>query len=50
MKRTNIYLSELQEIRLKELSKKLDLSLAELVRRAVDNFLDELDQKKQIAT
>ena len=41
MKRTNIYLSEVQHKALKKLSKKTGLSLAELVRRAVDDYLDK---------
>jgi Ribbon-helix-helix protein, copG family len=39
MKRTNLYLTEKQVERLKTRSAKEGLSLAELVRRAVDAFL-----------
>jgi len=39
MKRTNLYLTEKQMERLKQRSEKEGLSLAELVRRAVDAFL-----------
>ena len=39
MKRTNLYLTEKQMERLKERAEKEGLSLAELVRRAVDTFL-----------
>ena len=39
MKRTNLYLTHQQMERLKERSESEGLSLAELVRRAVDTFL-----------
>ena len=39
MKRTNVYLTSVQMERLKQRSEKEGLSLAELVRRAVDAFL-----------
>jgi Ribbon-helix-helix protein, copG family len=39
MKRTNLYLTEQQMARLKARSEQEGLSLAELVRRAVDAFL-----------
>ena len=39
MKRTNLYLTEKQMERLKQRSESEGLSLAELVRRAVDTFL-----------
>ena len=39
MKRTNLYLTEKQMERLRERSESEGLSLAELVRRAVDAFL-----------
>jgi hypothetical protein len=39
MKRTNLYLTEKQMQRLKQRSESEGLSLAELVRRAVDAFL-----------
>lgn len=39
MKRTNLYLTEKQLERLKARAEKEGLSLAELVRRAVDAFL-----------
>ena len=44
MKRTNLYLTEKQMERLKERAEKEGLSLAELVRRAVDTFLAWDDQ------
>ena len=39
MKRTNLYLTEKQMERLKQRSEREGLSVAELVRRAVDAFL-----------
>lgn len=39
MKRTNIFLTDPAFERLQELSKKLDVSVSELIRRAVDDFL-----------
>ena len=39
MKRTNFYLTEKQVERLKQRSEQEGLSLAELVRRAIDAFL-----------
>jgi hypothetical protein len=43
MKRTNLHLTDFQIKSLRKLSKKTGLTLAELVRRAVDQFL--LEQK-----
>jgi len=40
MRRTNIFLSARQIEDLKRLSKKEDLSVAELIRRAIDQFLE----------
>ena len=39
MKRTNLHLTDLQIKSLRKLSKKTGLTVAELVRRAVDQFL-----------
>ncbi len=39
MKRTNIYLSEPSVEKLQTLSEKTGLSVAELIRRAIDDFL-----------
>jgi len=39
MKRTNIYLSDTQIKHLQELSRKMGLSVAELIRRAIDRFI-----------
>ena len=41
MKRVNIHLAEIQIKKLKLLSNKTGLSVAELVRRAVDAFKDK---------
>lgn len=41
MKRYNFYLSEKQYNKLKELQKETGLSKSELIRRALDKFLDE---------
>ena len=40
MRRTNRFLSDRQNEDLKRLSKKEDLSVAELIRRAIDQFLE----------
>lgn len=39
MKRTNIYLTEPSVGKLKALAEKTGLSVAELIRRAIDDFL-----------
>ena len=41
MKRTHIYLTEPSVAKLQELSKKTGLSVAELIRRAIDDFLNQ---------
>ncbi|WP_415838235.1 ribbon-helix-helix protein, CopG family [Polaromonas hydrogenivorans] len=41
MKRTNIYLTEPSVEKLQELSKQTGLSVAELIRRAIDGFLNK---------
>lgn len=45
MKRTNIYFSDVQWKRLGVLSKKVGLKRSELIRRAVDEYLDRQDRK-----
>jgi hypothetical protein len=40
MRILNLYLTEPQIAKLRALSKKLDLSVAELIRRAIDAFLE----------
>jgi metal-responsive CopG/Arc/MetJ family transcriptional regulator len=44
-KRTNIYLPEDQIKRLKKISKKRDVSVSELIRRAIDGYLKEEEKK-----
>jgi predicted DNA-binding protein len=44
MKRTNIYLSHIQIERLQGESKKTGLSVAELIRRAIDLFFREEEE------
>lgn len=41
MKLFQLYLTNPQLVTLKKLSEKLDLSVAEIIRRAVDKFLEE---------
>ena len=40
MIRKNIHLSDRQLLRLRELSKREGLAVAELIRRAIDDYLD----------
>ncbi len=40
MKRVNFHLAEEQIKKLKKLSKKTGISIAELIRRAIDKFLE----------
>jgi predicted DNA-binding protein len=46
MKRTNIYLPVPMDEKLKALSEQTGLSVAELIRRAIDAFLKEQEQSK----
>ena len=39
MNRTNIYLSEPQLVQLKQIASKLDISVSELIRRIIDQYL-----------
>ena len=41
MERTNIYLTKKQLNKLRELSRETELTVAELVRRAIDLFLEK---------
>ncbi len=52
MIRTNIYLPEVQRERLQRLGAQTGLSESELIRRAIDRFLEveEAKQAKQAAT
>jgi len=44
-KRVDLYLSEIQIKRLKTMSKKTDLSVSELVRRAIDEYWERFERK-----
>ena len=44
-KRTNIYLPEEQSRRLKKLAQKKDVSVSELVRRAIEEYLSKEEKK-----
>lgn len=46
MKRINIYLTETQVKRLKEKADALGIKFSELVRRALDSWLESEDAKK----
>ena len=45
MKRVNYHLTDLQIIRLQGLSTKTGLAVAEIIRRAVDEYLDRKERK-----
>jgi len=44
-RRTNIYLPEEQIKRLKDISKKKDISVSEIIRRAIDEYLRREEKK-----
>jgi predicted DNA-binding protein len=46
MKRTNVHLAEPQLKRLAQLSKKTGLTVAELIRRAIDEYLEKTQDSK----
>ena len=46
MKRTNFHLTDLQIKRLRNVAKQTGLSVAELIRRAVDEWLEEYERNK----
>ncbi len=46
-KRTNFYIPEPQLVRLKKLSVKRDVSVSELVRRAIEEYLKREEKKKK---
>lgn len=46
MKRTNIYLSDKQTKELNRISKQIDITKSELIRRAVDEFIEKHYKKK----
>jgi predicted DNA-binding protein len=45
MKRVNYHLTDLQIMRLQGLSTKTGLAVAEIIRRAVDEYLDRKERK-----
>jgi predicted DNA-binding protein len=45
MKRVNYHLTDLQIMRLQGLSTKTGLAVAEIIRRAVDQYLDRKERK-----
>lgn len=45
MKRLQIYLTERQSVVLKEKAKNIDISLAELIRRILDRYIDKGEDK-----
>ncbi len=48
MKRMHIHLTEQQLARLQKLSERNGLNIAEMMRRAVDNYLDEEEAKDNL--
>ena len=44
-KRVDLYLSEFQIKNLKTMSKKMDLSVSEIVRRAIDEYWERFEKK-----
>ena len=46
MKRTDIYLTEIQWRKLKNISKKTGLSVSEIIRRMIDEGLEKYEGKK----
>lgn len=48
MRRTNIYLSDEQRERLQRLADRIGLREAELIRRAIDRFLDQEETRLRI--
>ena len=47
MTRTNIYLTEIQMKKFKAISKKAGYPVAEIIRRAMDEWLEKYEEKKQ---
>jgi predicted DNA-binding protein len=45
--RTNIYLTEIQSKKFKTLSKKTGYSMAELIRRVLDEWLEKYEEKRK---
>jgi len=48
MKKTNIYITKIQTDSLKKLSDKSGLSVSELMRRALDDFLERLEESSSV--
>jgi len=46
-KRVDLYLSEVQIKNLKTMSKKMDLSVSEIVRRAIDEYWERFERKER---
>jgi Arc/MetJ-type ribon-helix-helix transcriptional regulator len=46
MKRTNIYITEIQQKRFKQIAKQRGGRSSELIRRALDEWLEKYDAKK----
>lgn len=47
MIRTNIYLTEMQMKKFKAISKKADYPVAEIIRRALDEWLEKYERKQK---
>jgi metal-responsive CopG/Arc/MetJ family transcriptional regulator len=47
MKRTNIYLTEIQMKKFKAISKKAGYPVAEIIRRALDEWLERYEEKRK---
>jgi len=47
MIRTNIYLTEIQMKKFRAISKKTGLSVAEIIRRVLDEWLEKYEEKKR---
>ena len=45
MKRTNIYLSDVQHKKLKAMGKKMGLKVSEIIRRMIDEGLERFEKK-----
>jgi hypothetical protein len=46
MKRTNIYITEIQQRRFKAIAKQKGVRSSELIRKALDEWLEKYDVKK----
>ena len=47
MERIGVYLAKMQIMKLRTIQKKTGLSVAELIRRAVDGWLEEYEKKER---